>query len=138
MIRVEPKKPLRAFRGADLLTMRAEFLGVIHGNRVRRIESDHPMILHEDQRRLAVGARHSEEGIEADLQRAGLQLLVIVRLGCAAKAIVPLAERGGKVAGGFQQRRQSNLTLVKLERITTLALRVKVVSPAEERVTLKA
>jgi hypothetical protein len=117
-VRAQPRqRPLRE-RGADLLVavqrvrrLRAGHRRTHHllgkrlrrrlaaiDQRVRRIESDDAMILYPHERWMTVHDRDAEEMVEAQLQRAGLEIGVPIRAGLAAEAKMPLAEAHRRVA----------------------------------------
>ena len=83
----------------------ADRLAVADLDRVARIEADDAVVLDVHARHAVAGGRDEEAVVEADLERAGLDVGRSSR-GCPlAEAEVPLADDAGRVAGLLQDRR---------------------------------
>ncbi len=70
--------------------------------RVGRVEIQDAVILHEDLRHAVVGGGQEEDEVEADFERAGVQLAVPVGAAVAAEAEMPFADHGGAITGLLQ------------------------------------
>ena len=79
-------------------------LVVVDLDRVGRVEADDAMVLDEDAGHAVAGGGHDEAIVEADLERAGLDLAVPIEGSSLAQAEVPLADDAGRVAGLFEDR----------------------------------
>ena len=83
----------------------ADRLVVADPDRIARIEADDAADSRRRRRHAVAGGGHDEGLVEADLERAGLDLAVPVGA-AVAEAEVPLADDARGVAGLLQQRRQ--------------------------------
>ncbi len=84
--------------------------------RIGRIESDNPMVLHPYEGRMAVHDRNSEEVIKTALERPGLQFGVPIRFGIVPETEVPFAKTGRGVALALQHGRQRRLRHINHQR----------------------
>src|SRR5690349_15505555 len=80
---------------------------VIHRDRVLGIEIQNAMILDEHTRRTISRCRNNETFIKTDLQRAGFDFYIPIRL-FVTQPEMPFADDASVVAGFLQQRRDSN------------------------------
>ena len=71
-------------------------------NRVRGIVADNAVILHENARHAVTGRRDEEGVVEAQLQRARLDVAIEIRLRLVAQPKVPFADHSRLVARGLE------------------------------------